>query len=118
MPGLDAGYRLLTRVLPLGRVAVTERGGEPYLADSGRAQGRRAPGQLDGKLTETGSNDVTEAVELPGPDEPVSFAAHIRPLFRERDKQSMSWASTWAPTTTCARAQSRSWTGWPPGGCP
>ena len=35
---------------------------------------------------------MTEAVELPGPDQPVSFAAHIRPLFRERDKQSMSWA--------------------------
>jgi truncated hemoglobin YjbI len=29
---------------------------------------------------------------LPGPDEPVSFAAHIRPLFRERDRQSMSFA--------------------------
>jgi hypothetical protein len=35
---------------------------------------------------------VTESVELPGPDQPVSFAAHIRPLFRDRDKQSMSWA--------------------------
>jgi hypothetical protein len=31
-------------------------------------------------------------VELPGPDQPVSFAAHIRPLFRERDQQAMSWA--------------------------
>jgi hypothetical protein len=35
---------------------------------------------------------VTETVELPGPDQPVSFAAHIRPLFSERDQQSMSWA--------------------------
>ena len=32
VPGLDFGYRLLTRVLPLGRAAVTERGGELYLA--------------------------------------------------------------------------------------
>ena len=29
---------------------------------------------------------------MPGPDEQVSFAAHIRPLFRERDRQSMSFA--------------------------
>jgi CDGSH-type Zn-finger protein/truncated hemoglobin YjbI len=29
---------------------------------------------------------------LPGPDEVVSFAAHIKPLFRERDRQSMSFA--------------------------
>ena len=32
------------------------------------------------------------AVPLPGPDEAVSFEAHIRPLFRERDRQSMSFA--------------------------
>ncbi len=32
------------------------------------------------------------AAELPGPDQPVSFAAHIKPLFRERDRQSMSFA--------------------------
>ena len=31
-------------------------------------------------------------VPLPGPDEQVSFAAHIKPLFRERDRQSMSFA--------------------------
>ncbi len=36
VPGLDFGYRLFTRVLPLGRAAVTERGGELYLA--GRQQ--------------------------------------------------------------------------------
>ena len=29
---------------------------------------------------------------LPGPDEPVSFATHIKPLFRERDQRSMSFA--------------------------
>jgi CDGSH-type Zn-finger protein/truncated hemoglobin YjbI len=30
--------------------------------------------------------------QLPMPEEPVSFAAHIKPLFRERDRQSMSFA--------------------------
>jgi hypothetical protein len=32
VPGLDFGYRMLTRVLPLGRVAVTERDGELYIS--------------------------------------------------------------------------------------
>jgi CDGSH-type Zn-finger protein/truncated hemoglobin YjbI len=31
-------------------------------------------------------------VPLPGPDEPVSFETHIRPLFREKDRRSMSFA--------------------------
>ncbi|HEX6454748.1 MAG TPA: CDGSH iron-sulfur domain-containing protein, partial [Trebonia sp.] len=32
------------------------------------------------------------SVTLPGPDETVSFEAHIRPLFRERDRTSMRFA--------------------------
>ena len=35
VPGLDLGYRMLTRVLPLGRAAVTERDGDIYLGGSG-----------------------------------------------------------------------------------
>ncbi|GAA2277327.1 hypothetical protein GCM10010149_20860 [Nonomuraea roseoviolacea subsp. roseoviolacea] len=31
-------------------------------------------------------------VRLPAPDEPVGFADHIRPLFREMDRKSMSFA--------------------------
>jgi nitrite reductase/ring-hydroxylating ferredoxin subunit len=31
VPGLDFGYRMLTRVLPLGRAPVTERDGELYI---------------------------------------------------------------------------------------
>ncbi len=31
-------------------------------------------------------------VTLPGPDEPVSFAAHIKPMFRRKDRQSMLFA--------------------------
>jgi CDGSH-type Zn-finger protein/truncated hemoglobin YjbI len=33
-----------------------------------------------------------EDVTLPEPDETVSFAAHIKPLFREHDRQSMTFA--------------------------
>ena len=44
-----------------------------------------APGQ-------TSTVDDQEAIPLPGPDEPVSFEANIKPLFREHDRQSMSFA--------------------------
>jgi hypothetical protein len=33
-----------------------------------------------------------EEADLPGSDEPVSFAQHIKPLFREGDRRSMRFA--------------------------
>ena len=39
-----------------------------------------------------GQDSQPAEVPMPGPDEAVSFGAHIRPLFRERDRQSMSFA--------------------------
>jgi len=33
-----------------------------------------------------------EEADLPGPEEPVSFAQHIKPLFREGDRRSMRFA--------------------------
>jgi truncated hemoglobin YjbI len=33
-----------------------------------------------------------ESIELPGPDEPVNFEQHLKPLFREVDRRSMSFA--------------------------
>jgi CDGSH-type Zn-finger protein len=38
------------------------------------------------------TKDDTEEVALPGPGETVSFEAHIKPLFREHDRKSMSFA--------------------------
>ncbi len=38
------------------------------------------------------ADQAAAAPPLPGPDEPVSFASHIRPLFRDRDRQSMTFA--------------------------
>jgi CDGSH-type Zn-finger protein/truncated hemoglobin YjbI len=35
---------------------------------------------------------VTQPVTLPGPDEPVSFGRHIKPMFRAKDRQSMLFA--------------------------
>lgn len=40
----------------------------------------------------TADSSTKATVTLPGPDEPVSFDAHIRPLFRDKDRQSMSRA--------------------------
>jgi len=39
------------------------------------------------------AQDAQQATEpdLPGPDEPLSFAQHIKPLFREKDRTSMSF---------------------------
>jgi CDGSH-type Zn-finger protein len=35
---------------------------------------------------------VAPAVSLPGPDEPVGFAAHVKAMFRDRDRKSMLFA--------------------------
>ncbi len=38
------------------------------------------------------SSDADQAVTLPEAGQPVSFAAHIKPLFRKKDRDSMSFA--------------------------
>ena len=45
------------------------------------------------------------AVALPGPDAAVSFEAHVKPLFRARDRQSMVFAfDLWSPADVQAHA--------------
>jgi hypothetical protein len=39
----------------------------------------------------TQDNQEEPQPALPGPDEPVEFAKHIKPLFRKRDRQSMQF---------------------------
>ncbi len=42
---------------------------------------------------------------MPGPDETVSFAAHIKPLFREHDRKSMAFAfDLWSQADVQAHA--------------
>ena len=49
------------------------------------------PGSRVSALTTTEEvDDMADA--MPGPDEPVSFEAHIKPLFREKDRNSMQFA--------------------------
>jgi truncated hemoglobin YjbI len=38
------------------------------------------------------AEEKEQPVNLPGPDDPISFAAHIKPLFREGDRRSMRFA--------------------------
>jgi len=38
------------------------------------------------------AGDQDQPVTLPGPGEPVSFATHVKPLFRAKDRQSMLFA--------------------------
>lgn len=52
------------------------------------------PGTEDG--TGTAAGDVA-STPLPGPDEPVRFGEHVKPLFRRKDRQSMRFAfDLWA----------------------
>ena len=37
-------------------------------------------------------DQADEPAELPGPGQQVGFAAHVKPLFRESDRKSMSFA--------------------------
>jgi truncated hemoglobin YjbI len=44
-------------------------------------------------------------IERPGPDDPVSFERHVKPLFREVDRQSMHFAfDLWSPDDVAAHA--------------
>jgi CDGSH-type Zn-finger protein/truncated hemoglobin YjbI len=49
--------------------------------------------------------EADEPIELPAEGEAVSFRAHIKPLFRRRDRQSMSFAfDLWAHADVAAHA--------------
>ena len=55
--------------------------------------------------TAQASADDQEEVTLPGPDETVSFAAHVKPLFREHDRKSMAFAfDLWSQADVQAHA--------------
>ena len=49
------------------------------------------PGSRMSALAPPAHDDEPEPA-LPGPDQPLSFEQHIKPLFRQRDRQSMSFA--------------------------
>ena len=70
-----------------------------YLEWSSRAGGTPPPAWDWGPAgppaeapAQASAGDDAQQVTLPGPDETVSFAAHIKPLFREHDRKSMAFA--------------------------
>jgi truncated hemoglobin YjbI len=67
-----------------------------YLEWSSRAGDAPAPawdwGPAGPPAPAEDSAEEAAPVTLPGPDETVSFAAHIKPLFREHDRKSMAFA--------------------------
>ena len=83
-----------------------------YLEWSSRAGGDAPPPQWDWgpagppaeAPTQTSADDQEE-VTLPGPDETVSFATNIKPLFREHDRKSMAFAfDLWSQADVQAHA--------------
>jgi hypothetical protein len=45
-------------------------------------------------------------IALPGPDELLSFAQHVKPLFRQRDRDSMRFAfDLWSHEEVSTRAE-------------
>src|SRR5262249_56186840 len=86
------------------------RAARPRPGPGGRA--RRVPGWDGGRGEPPASPPApaadkadTAAEPLPGPGQPVGFAAHIKPLFRQRDRQSMSFAfDLWSYDDVRARA--------------
>ena len=49
-------------------------------------------GPPDEEPASNSAADTAYEVTLPGPDVTVSFETHVKPLFREHDRQSMSFA--------------------------
>ena len=54
---------------------------------------------------EADDGDVAQALTLPAEDEPLGFEQHIKPLFRQRDRQSMKFAfDLWSYDDVCRHA--------------
>ena len=79
-----------------------------YLEWSSRASDSLAPAWDWGPAGPPVPAPVTEEeapAPLPGPDETVSFAAHVKPLFREHDRKSMTFAfDLWSQDNVQAHA--------------
>jgi len=85
-----------------------------YLEWASRATGAPAPAWDWGPagppapVADAAEQDAAEQdapVTLPGPDETVGFAAHVKPLFRERDRKSMTFAfDLWSQADVQAHA--------------
>jgi CDGSH-type Zn-finger protein len=92
----DAGFRsaFAACVEWLSLAALTPPESRPASTSANQPRWGWGPG---GPPPPPGDNSGTAQAEaqdapLPAPGDPLSFATHIRPLFRERDRQSMTFA--------------------------
>jgi CDGSH-type Zn-finger protein/truncated hemoglobin YjbI len=72
----------------LSRVATQPAGGKPGLVPAWDW----GPGGPPAPAGHDAGQDTAQQAALPAPGEPVSFGAHIKTLFRDKDRQSMSFA--------------------------
>jgi len=92
----DAGFRSAFAACAdwLSRAAIAPPDSGP--AAAGATQPRWGWGPDGPPAAHAGSDATAPAdapdVPLPAPGQPLSFAAHIKPLFREHDRQSMTFA--------------------------
>jgi len=64
-----------------------------------------ASASASASVSDQSGTEPYSSVTLPGPDETVSFATHVKPLFRERDRKSMSFAfDLWSQADVQANA--------------
>jgi truncated hemoglobin YjbI len=91
----DPGFRsaLSSCIEWLSRTALVTSSGPRAEAETAPVWGwgPAGPSPAAGPV-ETADEPDEAGASLPGPDQTVGFAAHIKPLFRERDRQSMSFA--------------------------
>ena len=73
-------------------VSRTATAGAPAAASPVRRWDWTAAGRPASPAVAAPEDQQAQPVTLPGPGEQVSFAVHLKPLFRDRDRQSMSFA--------------------------
>jgi CDGSH-type Zn-finger protein len=84
--------------------AAAPAGSEAPLWDWGAA-GRPPGASATSAAAQPATAQPADEPVLPGPDEPVSFAQHIKPLFRDKDRQSMSFVfDLWSYVDVSANA--------------
>jgi hypothetical protein len=76
-------------------------------SQAGTTPGMTGQGKPDSPAAGTTQPDLSTAPSVPEPDahEPVVFERHIKPLFRESDRKSMTWAfDLWSYTDVKSHA--------------
>jgi hypothetical protein len=82
----DAAYKLQSRNPGVTEIVKIPNRGHSLTIDHGWRE------VADTALPSSSGSPDRAAMTMPAADQPVSFAQHIKPLFRERDRESMEFA--------------------------